>query len=260
MKNQTVTRSWKVYGWYGHRQKVSFDPSFVDDFSKPGAARIIAVENADKTGTNDYTIVRITRNTAEECIEELFGQLYDGIFENVRFGEVEEIHAEPVSEKETDAEEILSGVIVEDLVESDQIALVDLLELSGKCGTLEEAAKNAAGRADAIISRKISFSSPDLLEKFSRQLLTDWDFLEGKGGSRTLDITPDQSASVKWFSIDCIGVYDGDDLVFVIDPQGYSYARYTFLPDRKTRYQSAEEYQEECRKEAEARASFSDIF
>lgn len=91
MKNQTVTRSWKIYGAGGHRQKVSFTPSFVDDFSKGGNARIIAVENADTTGTNDYTIVRITRNTAEECLDDLIGQLSDGIFENSRFGKVEEI-------------------------------------------------------------------------------------------------------------------------------------------------------------------------
>ena len=91
MKNQTITRTWKVYGWYGHRQKVSFSPSFTDDFSKGGETRIISVENADKTGTNEYTIVRITRNTSEECTEELLAQLSDGIFENARYGKIEEI-------------------------------------------------------------------------------------------------------------------------------------------------------------------------
>lgn len=91
MKNQTVTRAWKVYGVSGHRQKESFNPSFVDDFSRDGDNRIIAVENADKTGTQAYSIVRITRNTAEECYAELMGQLSDGIFENARFGKVEEV-------------------------------------------------------------------------------------------------------------------------------------------------------------------------
>lgn len=91
MKNQTVTRTWNVYGVSGHRQKESFNPSFVDDFSLDGDTRIIAVENADKTGTNEYSIVRITRNTAEECYDELLGQLSDGIFENARFGKVEEV-------------------------------------------------------------------------------------------------------------------------------------------------------------------------
>ena len=91
MKNQTVTRTWKVYGVSGHRQKESFNPSFIDDFSLDGDTRIIAVENADKTGNNEYSIVRITRNTAEECYDELLGQLSDGIFENARFGKVEEV-------------------------------------------------------------------------------------------------------------------------------------------------------------------------
>ena len=91
MKNQTVTRTWKVDGVSGHRQKESFNPSFIDDFSLDGDTRIIAVENADKTGNNEYSIVRITRNTAEECYDELLGQLSDGIFENARFGKVEEV-------------------------------------------------------------------------------------------------------------------------------------------------------------------------
>lgn len=47
--------------------------------------------NSDQTGTNDYSIVRITRQTAEECQEELDGQLSDGIFENSKFGKIEEI-------------------------------------------------------------------------------------------------------------------------------------------------------------------------
>ena len=42
-------------------------------------------------GTNEYSIVRITRNTAEECLQELEGQLSDGIFENSRVGVIEEI-------------------------------------------------------------------------------------------------------------------------------------------------------------------------
>lgn len=86
-----ITRSWKVYGFGGHRQRQSFFPSFVWDFSKNGNIRFIAVECSDKTGTNEYVIVRITRNTAEECEKELWGQITDGIFENSRVGKVEEI-------------------------------------------------------------------------------------------------------------------------------------------------------------------------
>ena len=53
--------------------------------------RIIEVENSDKTGTNDYSVVRITRNTSQECADEIRGQISDGIFENCRVGFVWEI-------------------------------------------------------------------------------------------------------------------------------------------------------------------------
>lgn len=86
-----VTRAWKVYGIDGHRQRESFFPSHVSDFSKDGDIRIIELENSDNTGTNDYSIIRITRNTADECERELHGQLSDGVFENSRYGIVTEI-------------------------------------------------------------------------------------------------------------------------------------------------------------------------
>ena len=86
-----VTKSWKVYGFLGHRQRESFNKSYKWDFSEDDNVRIIEVENSDKTGTNDYTIVRITRNTAEECEAELNGQISDGIFENSRVGFIEEV-------------------------------------------------------------------------------------------------------------------------------------------------------------------------
>lgn len=84
-------KRFKVYGADGHRQRVSFQKSARYDFSKDGDIRIIEVMNADMTGTNDYTIVIITRNTAEECDEELAGQLTDGLFENSNYGKFEEV-------------------------------------------------------------------------------------------------------------------------------------------------------------------------
>lgn len=86
-----VSKAWKIYGIEGHRQRESFNESYKYDFSKGNDVRIIEVENSDKTGTNDYSLVKITRNTAEECQKELDGQISDGIFENSRIGIVEEI-------------------------------------------------------------------------------------------------------------------------------------------------------------------------
>lgn len=86
-----MKRTWKVYGLDNHRQRESFNKSYVYDFSKDDKVRIIEVENSDKTGTNMYSIVTITRNTYDECEDELWGQISDGIFENSRVGRIEEI-------------------------------------------------------------------------------------------------------------------------------------------------------------------------
>ena len=86
-----VTMAWKVYGRDGHRQRASFGKSFVWDFSTEENPRIIEVENSDKTGTNEYCVVRITRNTEDECRRELDGQISDGLFEDSRVGDVVEL-------------------------------------------------------------------------------------------------------------------------------------------------------------------------
>lgn len=86
-----VTKSYKVYGVDGHRQRESFNDSYKYDFSEDDEICIIEVENSDRTGTNDYSIVHITRNTIEECEAEFSGQLSDGIFENSRVGKIEEL-------------------------------------------------------------------------------------------------------------------------------------------------------------------------
>ena len=92
MKNNGVTRTWRVYGADGHRQRESFNESYRYDFSNEyEGVRIIEVRNSDKTGTNDYSEVIITRNTASECSEEFWGQVSDGIFENSRVGQIVEI-------------------------------------------------------------------------------------------------------------------------------------------------------------------------
>lgn len=87
----SVTKTYRVYGANGHRQRESFCKSCVMIFQKKGDVRIIQVFNSDITGTNDYSIISITRNTEEECVREFFGQLYDGIFENCRCGKIEEL-------------------------------------------------------------------------------------------------------------------------------------------------------------------------
>ncbi len=92
-----ITRAWRVYGLTGHRQRESFHDSQHYDFSnEQEGKRELDIANSDKTGTNDYTLIRITRDTAEECEDELHGQISDGVFENSNVGHVEEVTASNV--------------------------------------------------------------------------------------------------------------------------------------------------------------------
>lgn len=97
-----VTKKWKIWGYDGHRQSLSFGDSIHWDISKDGKTRMIDVDAADKTGTNDYVIVTITRDSAEECERELAGQLDDGLFENARYGKIEEITEDDLKQEQAD--------------------------------------------------------------------------------------------------------------------------------------------------------------
>lgn len=108
------TRTWKVYGKEGHTQRESYNSSAVYDFTEDDNIRVIEVLNADYTHTTSYTVVRITRNSAEECKNELLGQLTDGIFENSGTGAVQEVFE--ISEKEA-ARDALASLMMIDLEE-----------------------------------------------------------------------------------------------------------------------------------------------
>lgn len=90
-----MTKGWKVFGADGHRQRESFFKSYAYDFSNDtDGARLITVLNSDVTGTHDYSIVFITRDTEKAVDKEFKGQLSDGIFENSAVGMVEQINFE----------------------------------------------------------------------------------------------------------------------------------------------------------------------
>ena len=91
-----ITRTWRIWGADGRPQAWSFQPSSTYDWSEGpwsdgSGVRIVEIVNADKTGTHEYSELRITRPTAELCVKELYGQLSDGFWENCRYGKVEEI-------------------------------------------------------------------------------------------------------------------------------------------------------------------------
>lgn len=94
---------------------------------------------------------------------------------------------------------------------------------------------------DVKITREIHFKNADALNLFSGMLLRDFSFLAETGGSYTDDprvnsmtdynnMSKDERETVK-FNLYGIAVYLGGVMQFIIDTQGYSYARYVGLVD-----------------------------
>lgn len=76
-----------VFGADGHRQRESFNS--YRSFETELAA--VEIFNSDRTGSNMYSLMEITAEDFEACREEFNGQLSDGVFENSRTGEIQEI-------------------------------------------------------------------------------------------------------------------------------------------------------------------------
>ncbi|WP_252251151.1 LPD29 domain-containing protein [Clostridium sp. VAP52] len=108
----------------------------------------------------------------------------------------------------------------------------------------EEVKKGDYSLEDIKITREVHFQDAESLEYFSNLLLNDFDFIIGTGGSNTDDfriksmedynnMTKEERKTVKWY-LQGIAVYFNGKLQFVIDAQGYNYARYVGLVDNAT--------------------------
>lgn len=91
-KSSSATRAWKVYSLNGYGQKESFyESTYLEEPDYEYGVRILEVFNSDITGTNEYSILRITRNTPSDCEKELNNQLTNEYFKNSRLDKVVEI-------------------------------------------------------------------------------------------------------------------------------------------------------------------------
>ncbi|MDC4245572.1 hypothetical protein [Clostridium perfringens] len=92
---------------------------------------------------------------------------------------------------------------------------------------------------DVKITRELYFNNIEELESFNNSLMLDFDFINGTGGSCTDDerisdikdywnMSDEERDTVKWY-LKGIAVYLNNELQYIIDAQGYSYARYVGL-------------------------------
>ena len=100
-------------------------------------------------------------------------------------------------------------------------------------------------RNDCLVTKEI-YLSAEMYDYFTHQLLDDFSFLAGMGGSNTDDprltsmndyynMTPKERETVQWYYTNCVAVYRENELKLVIDPQGYDYARYVYFVDEESK-------------------------
>ena len=81
-------RAFRVYGKDGHRQRATWFDSTTFMTTR---GCLVSVLNGDMTGQHDYTSISICGESDAVIMEELEGQISDGLFENCSVGKVEEI-------------------------------------------------------------------------------------------------------------------------------------------------------------------------
>lgn len=145
--------------------------------------------------------------------------------------------------EEAARENIENSILILDLKESEQLYITGLKGGIGKECNIDEVDKcilefNREDQ-DAKITRKIAFTNERAFSDFSKMFLYDFDFIAGTGGTGTEDVrlsddiefyklTKKQLESIKFYLTNCIAVYYKNEIQYVIDAQGYQYARYVY--------------------------------
>lgn len=99
-------------------------------------------------------------------------------------------------------------------------------------------------RESCQVSREAHFTA-EVYALLERQLMSDYSFFTGMGGSRTDDrriksmtdynmMSKEDRETVEWYNFDCVAVYCDGELKLIVDPQGYGYARYVYVADEQS--------------------------
>lgn len=164
------------------------------------------------------------------------------------------------------------NIIVEDLSEAAQFIITNLSGGIGKECNIDEVKESIAEhptntREKAVITRKVTYTSEESFEAFGCCLMSDFDFLVGKGGTGSDDVrlegvkniwelNEEQRNSVEWYMVECVAVYVNDELRLVINPEGHNYARYTYIPTETSEILPYKTESDRIRKESEKKTPF----
>lgn len=167
--------------------------------------------------------------------------------------------------EEADRAKILEEIKIIDISESEKyIITANMVCGCGKDNNIEEVNKHGYKKEEsAIIKREVYFVSEENYNNFCNLLMYDWEFCNGCGGTGTLDkrvnddnfnkLNASQRDGVKWLLWDCVAVYLNNNLMLIIDPEGYNYCRYANIVEgqiKKELLKYAEQAENEKQRDA----------
>lgn len=167
--------------------------------------------------------------------------------------------------EEADRAKILEEIKIIDISESEKyIITANMICGCGKDNNIEEVKKDGYKKEEsAIIKREVYFTSEENYNNFCNLLMYDWEFCNGCGGTGTLDkrvnddnfnkLNASQRDGVKWLLWDCVAVYLNNNLMLIIDPEGYNYCRYANIVEgqiKKELLKYAEQVEDEKQRDA----------
>lgn len=159
------------------------------------------------------------------------------------------LHQIREAEEKKEVELIYNSINVLPLEESNQYFVIGSqfanLNKNDTLDSYKEEVKNGKFYLQNVkITKEVHFNSEDALNLFSNMLLNDFDFLSETGGSYTDDVriqtmtdyhnmTKEEQETVI-FNLYGVAIYYNNQLQFVVDTQGYNYARYVGLVEGVT--------------------------
>lgn len=116
--------------------------------------------------------------------------------------------------------------------------------INGYTNDYNEEIKIKHHRENCKVSKNVYFDLATY-EMFVNQLLDDYSFLSGMGGTATDDnriicmedyqrMSKEEREAVEWYNNKCVAIYCDNTLKIIVNPEGYNYARYVYFVDEES--------------------------
>lgn len=119
---------------------------------------------------------------------------------------------------------------------------------------------------EARATVKVTFKTAAALDDFNKLYMDDFEFIAHRGGTASEDVrllncdyfklTKEQRETIKMYNNDCIAVFLDNILKLVINPEGFSYARYVYIPTEATEIKDAAEELKRQEEESKNKPAF----